>query len=208
MSETYLRRYTNIPALIYLLSERKLTLLDPQSWDDSNDSHYLALYREKKNLASVLALCFTAAAETYHHWRVFADGSSGVCVRFKRSEMLRVVKKQAGLRTGIVRYLTLDEIREKRLAIRELPFLKRWAFENESEFRMMYESKTKSIAKLDIEIPLSCIDRITLSPWIDPALSSYVKQMLKSIKGCGSLEIVRSTLIGNREWKTLGASAV
>ncbi len=53
MSGKYLRRYTDIPALIYLLSERKITLLDPQSWDDSNDSYYLSLYREKKNLKSV-----------------------------------------------------------------------------------------------------------------------------------------------------------
>jgi len=56
MTSNYLRRYSNLPALIYLLTERKLTVLDPQSWDDSNDSHYLALYRERKSLKSVLEL--------------------------------------------------------------------------------------------------------------------------------------------------------
>ncbi|MGB5081258.1 MAG: DUF2971 domain-containing protein, partial [Burkholderiales bacterium] len=126
MSDTYLRRYTDIPALIYLLNERKITLLDPQSWDDSNDSHYLTLYKEKKKLESVLALCFTQAGETYHHWRVFADGSSGVCIRFKRPELLSAIKKQPGLRTRTVTYLTLEEIRDKKPAIHDLPFLKRW----------------------------------------------------------------------------------
>ena len=61
-------RYTDSPALVYLLKEQKVTLLDPQSWDDSNDSYYLRLYRERKRLQSVLALCFTQASETYHHW--------------------------------------------------------------------------------------------------------------------------------------------
>lgn len=65
MTKTFLRRYTDLPALIYLLSERKLTLLDPKSWDDQNDAYYLELYREKKRLSSVLALCFTQASETY-----------------------------------------------------------------------------------------------------------------------------------------------
>ena len=119
----YLRRYTDIPALIYLLTEQKITLLDPESWDDSNDSHYLALYRDKKKLKSVLALCFTQANETYHHWRVFAGGASGVCIRFKRSELLSATKKRAGLRTGSVTYLTLGKIRHKRLATQRLPFL-------------------------------------------------------------------------------------
>ena len=75
MSKEFLRRYTDVPALIYFLRERKITLLDPQSWDDSNDSHYLTLYREKNRLRSVLALCFTQTSETYHHWRVFSGGT-------------------------------------------------------------------------------------------------------------------------------------
>jgi hypothetical protein len=74
------------------LKEKKITLLDPRSWDDSNDSYYLKLYQEKKGLQSVLALCFTRASETYHHWRIFADGSSGVCISFRRDKLLDAVK--------------------------------------------------------------------------------------------------------------------
>src|SRR5260370_33567278 len=203
----HLRRYTDIPALVYLLREQKISLLDPQSWDDSNDSHYLALYREKKKLKSVLALCFTQADETYHHWRVFAGGSSGVCIRFKRLVLLKAVKRKTGIRARAVTYLTLAKIRNKRLAIQDLPFLKRYAFEHENEFRVIYDSKTATISKLDIPIPLSCIDRITLSPWIHPALSPGLKEMLWSIEGCKNLDIVRSTLISNEEWKNLGQAA-
>ncbi|MBZ5694304.1 MAG: DUF2971 domain-containing protein [Acidobacteriia bacterium] len=207
MNHSYLRRYLDLPALIYLLRERKITLLDPRSWDDSNDSHYLALYREKKELKSVLALCFTQANETYHHWRIFAGGSSGVCVRFKRSSLLKATKVEPGLRVRAITYLTLDEIEKRTLVIEDLPFLKRYAFEDENEFRMIYESDTLKRPKLDIDIPLSCIDRITLSPWIHYDLFKRLKQVLRSIDGCSALSVVRSTLVSNEEWKAHGENA-
>lgn len=204
MTSKYLRRYTDLPALIYLLNERKLTLLDPQSWDDSNDSHYLGLYREKRNLKSLLAVCFTQVDETYHHWRVFAPGPGGVCIRFIREKLLKAVKPRSDLRTRRVKYLKLAELRAEILKVRDLPFLKRYAFEHENEFRMIYESRAKRLLKVDIDIPLSSIDRITLSPWIDRDLSYHVKTLIRSIQGCSGLSIMRSTLIGNEEWKNLG----
>jgi len=207
MSREYLRRYTNIPALIYLLSERKITLLDPQSWDDTNDSHYLELYREKMNLASVLALCFTRTTQTYHHWRIFANGSSGVCIRFERTKLLNALMKQPGLRLHRVTYRRLDKIGAKKPVIAQLPFLKRSAFKYEREFRVIYEGREKKSTKLDIDIPLSCVDKITLSPWLPYALFTRVKRTLRAIDGCGGLAIVRSTLIGNEEWKKFGESA-
>ena len=202
-----LRRYTDLPGVIYLLTERTLTLLDPQTWDDSNDSRYLALYREKKRLKTVLAVCFTQSDETYHHWRVFAPGASGVCVRFKRVRLLTALKGMTNLRSGSVRYLKLPEIRKARLRTQQLPFLKRYAFEHEKEYRVVYESKSERLATLDIDIPLSCIERVTLSPWMHTALSNHVKRTLRAIPGCSHLEVVRSTLIGNEEWKTLGERA-
>ena len=127
MSSTYLRRYTDLTALIFMLHEKKIILLDPESWDDSNDSHYLSVYKEKRNLKSVLALRFSETGETYHHWRVFANGSSGVCIKFKRGSFLKALKKQPGLRMRQVRYLTLDEIKAMTVSVKDLPFLKRYA---------------------------------------------------------------------------------
>jgi hypothetical protein len=203
----HLRRYTNIPALIYLLREQKITLLDPASWDDKNDSYFLSLYREKHDLESVLALCFTPAAETYHHWRVFADGSSGACISFNGDKLLKAVKKQLGVRAKAVTYLKLSDIRNKPVKIGDLPFLKRWAYGDEREFRIIYESSDKKSNSLDIAIPIACIERITLSPWIPAALSDHVKRTIKGIKGCSSIKVVRSTLISNENWKALGDSA-
>jgi len=122
--------------------------------------------------------------------------------------LLAASGKHSGLQIKPVSYLKLDEIRSRKLKTAELPFLKRYAFLHESEVRMIYESKKHKLRKLDISIPLSCIDRITLSPWMHPSLSSYVKDVLRSIDdGCRNLDIVRSTLIGNEEWKSLGEDA-
>ena len=203
----FLRRYTNIPALIHLLTGKTITLLDPASWDDKNDSHFLALYREKKSLETVLALCFTQTTETYHHWRVFADGSSGVCIMFDKARLLSAMKKRRGVTAKAVRYLKLPEIRQKRLKVADLPFLKRFPYEDEREFRIVYESKSDKATSLDIDIPIGCIRRITLSPWIPAALTTHLKNTIRRIDGCEGLKIVRSTLIGNEEWKDLGDGA-
>ncbi len=207
MTDKYIKRYTDIPALIYLLRESKITLLDPKSWDDSNDSHYLNLYRQKKKLSSVLALCFTQEDENYHHWRVFANGQSGVCIRFRRPDVIRAVGKKPGIRIGNMSYLTLNRMRGKRIKTDDLPFIKRYAFKHENEFRIIYESKTAAEPLLDVAIPLTSIERIILSPWVHKALVPHLKDMLHEIDGCEKMKIVRSTLIGNEEWKRLGEAA-
>jgi hypothetical protein len=214
----YLRRYTDLSSLIYLLSELKITLLNPETWDDTNDVHYLKVYREKKQLGSVLALCFTQANETYHHWRIFASGSSGVCIWFKRTELLKAVNRlRPALRTGTVTYLTSRQIRAKlktnSLSVRRLPFLKRSPYKDEKEFRIIYDEKASRRASLDIEIPLSCIAKIKLSPWLHYALFKRMKRMLasfvsKNTRGLHTTAIERSTIVGNMEWKQLGESAL
>lgn len=208
MTDLPLRRYTDLPSLIYLLSKRKITLLNPQSWDDKNDSRYLEIYRKRKNLESVLALCFSQSEETYHHWRVFAPGPAGVCIRFDRAALLNAVEDNILVTCRPVKYLTVPDIKKSAPKIATLPFLKRRAFEPENEFRMVYASVGEEMATLDIDIPLSCVKRVTLSPWMHDALSADVKTVLKTIRGCSGLEVVRSTLISNDQWQKHGEKAV
>lgn len=158
-------------------------------------------------LKSVLALCFTEARETYHHWHVFADGSSGICIRFDREKLIKAVEKQVGVTAKKVEYLTLKEIRQKKLKLRELPFLKRYPYGDECEFRIIYESSTEKRSSLDISISLDCIYRVTLSPWIPKTLDRHVRRTIRSINGCEKLEVARSTLISNERWKELGDEA-
>lgn len=211
MKEKYLRRYTDLPALIYLLREKKITLLDPRSWDDSNDSYYLSLYKDQKELKTILALCFTQKNETYHHWRIFAPGSSGVCITFKRAELIQIFKRYSSIRTGDVEYFNIRDLRDKlqnnELTADQLPFIKRYVFEDEGEFRVIFASIKSDLTTKDIPIPLSCIPKISLSPWANRNLLKHVKGVLMTIDGCEDIEIFRSTLIGNEEWKKIGEFA-
>jgi hypothetical protein len=204
MSKQFLRRYTDLPALIYLLKEKKITLLDPTSWDDGNDSHYLLVYKSRKKINNLLAICFTQVPEAYHHWRVFAAGPSSVCIRFRRAALLKAVKGCDGVRTGEVEYLKIEENRKKHPSTDQLPFIKRYAFKDEGEYRVIYESSELDLTMKDIPIPLSCITRITLSPWAHENLTKHIKNVLMGIDGCEKIEIIRSTLIGNDEWKAIG----
>jgi hypothetical protein len=110
------------------------------------------------------------------------------------------------MRAEPVKYRTIKELRHKKLLTDDLPFLKRSPFENEAEFRLLYISEEK-MQTINIPIPLSCIERVTLSPWLPKKQSSTLKSLLRSIPECDQLGIVRSTLISNEIWKRKGESA-
>jgi hypothetical protein len=125
-----------------------------------------------------------------------------------RARQVAQGRKKAGRSTAkAVQYLTLSDIRDIKIKTAALPFLKRSAYEDERELRIIYESPTRKDSSLDIAIPLACIERITLSPWIPAVLSDHVKSTIKEIEGCNSMKVYRSTLISNENWKALGESA-
>ena len=181
MKDKILRRYTQLPALFCILAEKKLTLLDPRSWDDTNDSSFLAQYKSKCKFKTLLALCFSTAPETYHHWSVFADGSAGVCIQFKRDELMAALKGHAGIRCRDVDYLPIKVAEGKKLKIKDLPFTKRYPFQDECEWRVIYESQGEKKSAHDIPIPLSSIARVTLSPWLPEALKDHVMRRIMTI---------------------------
>ena len=206
MSRLYLRRYTDLTSLIYMLTTKTITLLNPESWDDTNDSHYLSVFKSKSGIGSVLALCFTENDERYHYWRVFGNSPSGVCIQFNRTALLTSVRKRSDLLTKSVKYVKLNELREDALFVGNLPFIKRFAFEDEREYRLVLPL-AKECTSLDISIPLSCINKVTLSPWLNANLLESVKKTVHGIDGCNRLKVTRSTLISNDEWKEFAASA-
>lgn len=204
---TYLRRYTNLPALLDMLSTKQITLLDPKTWDDRNDSFFMSLYKERKKLKTLLALCFSQTAETYHHWRVFSNGPAGACIVFDRAALLHSLENVPGVLTGSMEYLTLKDAKARNLKIKELPFVKRYGFKPEKEFRVMYESSAEELPSLNIPMQIDCIRSISLSPWMHPSLSRSTAAAIRAIQGCAKLKVSRSTLISNEQWKSLGNSA-
>jgi hypothetical protein len=87
------------------------------------------------------------------------------------------------------------------------PYLKRLPYEDEREYRIVYDDHRHSEQHKSYDISLSCIDRITLSPWLPQALSDSVKETLRSIAGCSRIRIYRSTMLENETRKQLTTRA-
>lgn len=206
--ETLLRRYTELPYVIDYLHTETLALLNPASWDDRNDSFYIDEYARRANVRSVYALCLASCAETYHHWRVFSHGSGGACIQFKPEEFFGAIEKVDGLQAKEVQYKTINDLRLRCPNLDELPFLKRYAFQHEGEFRIFYATKVEGPQIHRIPMPRSAVDRIILSPWLPEAVAKQVKQTLKAIPGCSNVKIYRSTLIENESWKKFANGGV
>jgi len=201
------RRFTDLPSLIQILSNRELTLLDPATWDDKNDSFFLSTYKQKKNLKSVLALCFTSSRETYHHWKVFSSGPAGVCIHFERAKLDAAFEKVPGVKFKEVAYLKISSLNKEASLIDGLPFVKRYPFRPEHEHRALWESDSESKDYLNVEIDLSSITRISLSPWLHRSLKDNIVSLLRGIEGCAHIDIQRSTIVGNAEWRRFGKRA-
>jgi hypothetical protein len=196
----HLRRYTDLSRLFYLLAERKLTLLDPSGWDDRNDRYCLRRYREAKGHESVLALCFVQSSERYHLWKVFGAGASGVRIKFKREALIKTVNKVPGILHHEVEYLKLPELAGS-FSVDRLPFLKRYGFLEEEEYRLVYGSD-KKLPKFDIDIPPGCIESVKLNPWLDADSFERVKDAIRKVDSCWkSLKVAHSSLIDNEKWR-------
>ena len=200
----FLRRYTDLPALIHLLRTQTITFLDPSTWDDKNDAYFMNLYKERQGLKTLLAICCSQETETYHHWRVFSGGPSGVCIAFKRRELMEALGADRAVRSGEVRYLKIRDLKTAAAEVEEMPFLKRAPYGAEREFRFVYESGGEKLPFKNCTIPLECIDRIYLSPWMPEAVAGSVKAILHEIKGVRPIPISRSTLIRNDQWQNYG----
>jgi hypothetical protein len=196
-----LRRYTGVPALLALLQNKELTLLSPSLWEDRNDAFYMSHYKSRKQLKTLLALCFTENDETSHHWRVFTQGSEGVCIHFKKKALLAALPVGKSILAKKVAYRMIKDLSALPPTVDELPFLKRYPYSDEREFRLIYEDPRNEIETKSFAIPIECIDRVMLNPWLASPLADAVKAAIKSIRGCAALKVYQTTLLENETWK-------
>lgn len=205
---TDLRRYTELPYVLEMLRERKLTLLSPSSWDDKNDAHYLEAYRKHFNYGSVVALCLTSAVQTYHHWKVFTPGASGACVVFDKAGLLQWVDNEIKeIDARPVEYLTLSQLRKRHLMPGDLPFIKRKAYEHEQEVRLLHVSPAKGVKHKAFPLPLELINHILMNPWLPAATVASLQDLIQTIPGCETLDVFRATITHNDAWQQVATSA-
>ncbi len=196
-----LNRFTSLPFLLDALSRRRLTLLNPRFWEDKNDAYYVAQYKKAKNLKTVLALCFTTRRGTFHHWKIFSNGSSGVCIEFNRNRLVNSLTGMDGYRLGLISYKFVDQVEKVRPPVDNWPFIKRVPFRDEGEFRIIYENAFALEHSKEIQFHLNCVNKITLSPWMPECVAQTVTGIIRSIHGCRNIRVNRSNLIEAARWR-------
>lgn len=209
--ELFIRRYTSISSMIDTLRRRQLSLLDPQYWDDKNDSYFMQLYKDHRNVKGLYAICAATCPETYHHWRVFTGtGNGGACIVLRRNLVeayLTNVKMPTGEKVEFreVEYLNLAEAKSiENNDIERLPFLKRVGFSDEAEYRIIIESSKDQRGSYQVDCPLEWIERVDLNPWLPVSVADSVIDTLRELPGCKDLDIRHSRLIDSSTWKKAG----
>lgn len=203
MTEINLRRYTSLPFLIDTLKWKRLTLVNPASWDDKNDSFFITTYKKRLGLKTVLALCFAEYHETSYHWQIYSGDINGVCIVFNKHALMNQIDNVQGIKPGYVEYKLLDELKD--VSFDRLPFTKRYGFSEEREFRILYVDREKSYSRKDIHIDLSCINRVMFNPWIPQHVYKSIRETIQDMNGMRKLKIQKSTLTNNKTWKKWGS---
>ena len=202
MEITKLNRFTTLPILLDLLERKKLTLLDPKSWEDRNDSEIILEYKKRKKIKNLFAICFSHGDETIHHWKTFSNGTSGCVIEFDAKKLFEIIDKVDGLRHGKIAYKKLSNIEKKETIINidDIPFIKRWPYRCEEEYRIIVENNNENESLYDIEISLDVIKRITINQQMPDKVYETIKRHLKGLKGSTDSRINRSTLFENKRW--------
>lgn len=202
-SEKIVRRYTEVRWLVEMLENRTIALLSPDSWEDKNDQLMLATYKECRRLGTVQALCLTTRGETHHHWRMFSSQDSGVCIHFRRSKFIAAMN-DAGAFTKEVKYLKLDQLQPESYDLEQLPFLKRFGFGDEGEFRALYTSNAASDDLKRVPFDLDAIEKVTLHPSMSKANLSIARAAISRLiqREGKDISVLRSSLTDSRRWRT------
>ncbi|MEI2271695.1 hypothetical protein OHD16_06035 [Sphingobacterium sp. ML3W] len=197
-----LNRFTTLPILLDLLQRKKLTLLNPQLWEDKNDAEVILEYKKRKKVRNLFAICMSHADETIHNWKAFSQGSSGCVIEFNAIALFEILDNIPNLRHQAVVYRKLGDIEKKDsiIDIEEMPFTKRWPYRCEEEYRIIAVSNNMNDTFLEIDISLDIINKITISQQMPDTIYKTIKDHLKGLKGNPESRINRSTLYENKRW--------
>jgi len=202
-----IRRYMSIAALLDTLRRQELAILNPESWDDRNDRLFMRVYKNHKNAGGLYGMCSALCGETYHHWKIFAGGASGACLVLKRRRLetflgSHQLEPGTEIRYGEVAYLKLDEVKElSRNDIENLPFLKRYGFKDEDEYRIVIETAADQQPAIFIDCPHEWIDSVYINPWLYEKQAQSLIETIREIPGCEGLDVRPSQLTDSTTWR-------
>jgi hypothetical protein len=201
----FLRRYTTLSSALDVLAYKRVTLVSPSKWDDRNDAYFLELYRKHRKAEALFALCCSRAPETYHHWRIFTPASEGICLEIKKRQFAASLISKRAIRAKNVSYLLLKDVDELDAnEFERLPFLKRWGFADEEEWRAIALSENPRDQSYSVPLRLDWINRVIVNPWMPLVLFEAVRKTVSELPDCSGVRVTRSSLIDNARWRAAG----
>lgn len=100
---------------------------------------------------------------------------------------------------GPVSYRKIIDLNTGEIAVKDMPFTKRWPYRCEEEFRIIWEGSTTKPC-YEIEFDLSIINRITVSQRMPEPVYATIRAHLKEACNNPDQRINRSTLYRNDIW--------
>jgi hypothetical protein len=196
-----LNRFTSLPVLFDLLSNKRIVLRDSSTWEDKNDVELILEYKRRKQVSKIFAICFANGPETIHLWKAYADGIYGCCIEFDKEKLLKSFPdedKDERIQKKKVVYRPIDDNCPYKCD--DIPFFKRLPYWIEEEYRIIWAGETEEETK-EFEIDLTSITKITLSPRMPACLYYSTKNKLKNFYKL-DCEINHSTILKNDDWIT------
>lgn len=190
-----LNRFTTIEKMLEILQTETIPMSDPNYWEDKNDSFILNIYKSKKKLKSLYALCFTIGSETIYHWGAFSSKNEACCIEIDSNSFNGICNK-SGFRMKEVSYVSLKDLQSKVTDISQIPFLKRFPYWNEKEYRIIFESKKKTL-RPSLALKRCNIKRITINQYLPKQLFDLINEKIESV---WKVTVTRSTIIKNDRW--------
>lgn len=210
----FIYHYTKLEYAIDILKTKKLKLLDPSKWEDKVDCYFLEKYKDANNLKNLFAKCFTSNYAQYQHWKIYGSSADpntnpGVRIKFSLNKLRSELRENFTLNK--VTYLKEKDFKNNsNYGKDQLPFLKRRAYRDELEYRLIYGSSIDKNQEKPTEFYVGedSIIGILLSPWIlDHDLPGIQIQLFEvasasNISCIGShTDIKRSTIIDSEKWR-------
>jgi hypothetical protein len=106
-----------------------------------------------------------------------------------------------GFRHQAVKYRWIQDVEKKKPETSSWPFLKRKAFKDEQEYRIIFESVSEDLRAKSVPIDLMSIRSITLSPWLPSAVAPAVRTVIGCLDGCTNIKVRDSSLLENSRWR-------
>ena len=113
--------------------------------------------------------------------------------------VIKILNKIDGVRHKKISYQKINELKPKSFDLKQMPFIKRFPYKIEKEYRVIWEGKGND-KPIEIEIPLEIIERITISGKMPSNVFETIKTLIESKLDSRKIKIYRSTIYENKKW--------